>query len=112
MKPPLPPLRHTLALIALVLLLQAGGEGVRAALSFSRPGLDQGEWWRLLTAHFVHLGWTHTILNVLGILLCRALAPKCFDRTLWPRLAALAAGVGVLLWWGSPGVSSYVGLSG
>ncbi|WP_397475547.1 rhombosortase [Pusillimonas sp.] len=103
---------RALALAAALLLLQAGGDGVRAALRFSRPALEQGEWWRLFSGHFVHLGWTHTALNMLGVLLCCALAPRLFNRRIWLKTAALAVGVGTLLWCSSPGVSSYVGLSG
>lgn len=103
---------HALAFVAVLLLLQAGGDGVKAALRFSRPALEQGEWWRLLTAHFVHLGWAHAMLNILGVLLCCAVAPQLFNARFWPRTAMLAVGVGILLWWWSPNVSSYVGLSG
>lgn len=106
------PWLRALALAAILLLVQAAGDPARQFLRFSRDGLAAGEWWRLLGAHFTHLGWTHTVLNVLGVLLCCALAPRLFNRYFWPRLASLALGVGLLLWWLSPGVSSYVGLSG
>ena len=106
------PWLRALALAAILLLVQAAGDPARQFLRFSRDGLAAGEWWRLLGAHFTHLGWTHTVLNVLGVLLCCALAPRLFNRYFWPRLTCLALGVGLLLWWLSPGVSSYVGLSG
>jgi len=103
---------RALTLAAALLLLQAGGVAVRDALRFSRQAIEHGEWWRLFSAHFVHLGWAHTALNVLGVLLCCALAPQLFNRRIWLKRAALALGVGALLWWRSPGVSGYVGLSG
>lgn len=103
---------RALILVAALFLLQAGGGGVKAALRFSRQALEQGEWWRLFSAHFVHLGWTHAVLNMLGVLLCCALAPGLFNRHVWVKTGALALCVGALLWWISPGVPNYVGLSG
>lgn len=99
-------------LAGVVLVLQAAGQGIKAALPYNRTAIEQGEWWRLLTGHFVHLGWAHTALNILGIALCCALAPYFFNRNLWLKTATLAAGVGLCLWWASPGISHYVGLSG
>ncbi|SHG92775.1 rhombosortase [Pollutimonas bauzanensis] len=103
---------RALALGAFALLLQAGGEPLRMALRLDRQALAAGEWWRVFSAHFVHLGWAHAALNVLGILLCCCLAPELYDRHFWRRIAGLALGVGLCLWWGSPGVQDYVGLSG
>src|SRR3546814_5112990 len=66
-------------LAGLLLRLQAGGDETQAALRFSRQALEQGAWWRLFTAHFIHLGWAHTVLNIAGVLLCCALAPQLFN---------------------------------
>ncbi|WP_243410950.1 rhombosortase [Pusillimonas noertemannii] len=103
---------RALTLAAALLLLQAGGGAARDALRFSRQAIEHGEWWRLFCAHFVHLGWAHAALNALGVLLCCALAPQLFNRHVWLKTAGLALGVGALLWWCSPEVSAYVGLSG
>ncbi|NGM88164.1 rhombosortase [Parapusillimonas sp. SGNA-6] len=104
--------RRALMLAALLLLVQSASTNVHSALRFSRQALEHGEWWRLLTAHFVHLSWTHAALNALGAVLCCALAPHVFNAHVWLRTAGLALCVGALLWWCSPDVSSYVGLSG
>src|SRR3546814_5092394 len=85
-------------LAGLLLRLQAGGDETQAALRFSRQALEQGAWWRLFTAHFIHLGWAHTVLNIAGVLLCCALAPQLFNPYIWPRMACLAFGVGISLW--------------
>lgn len=106
------PWPHALALAAILLLVQAAGDPAHQFLRFSRDGLAAGEWWRLLGAHFTHLGWVHAGLNVLGVLLCCALAPQLFNRHVWPRLAGLALGISLLLWWFSPNVPNYAGLSG
>lgn len=116
---PYPSAPHTLAplwraclLSGLLVLLQTGGEAVEMALRLDAAALAQGQWWRLLSAHFVHLGWLHTLLNALGVCLCWALAPQVFDRALPARLAGLALGVSACLWAFTPQVLPYVGLSG
>lgn len=103
---------QALMLAGLLLLLQAGGDETQAALRFSRQALEQGAWWRLFTAHFIHLGWAHTVLNIAGVLLCCALAPQLFNPYIWPRMACLAFGVGISLWCWTPEVTNYVGFSG
>ena len=106
------PLWRALLLAALLLLLQAAGAGVAHALRLEAGALAQGQWWRLLGAHLVHLGWAHALMNALGVLVCWALAPGVFDRALPWRLAGLALGVGAGLWALVPQALPYVGLSG
>ncbi len=42
-------------------------------MRYERELIAHGEWWRLLSGHFVHLGWSHLALNVLGLALMWAL---------------------------------------
>ncbi|HEX8784094.1 MAG TPA: hypothetical protein VF764_12020, partial [Steroidobacteraceae bacterium] len=59
-----------LLLACLLLLLPAvAGEGGRALLRYERSALADGEWWRLLSAHVVHLDLRHALLNVVGLAL-------------------------------------------
>lgn len=104
--------RRALLLVALLLLLPLGGEGLQLACRLDTAPLALGQWWRLLTAHLVHLGWTHAALNAVGVLLCWALAPAVFDRALPLRLGGLALGISLCLWAFTPQVLPYVGLSG
>jgi rhomboid family GlyGly-CTERM serine protease len=103
-----------LALALLLLLgLAAGGEAWRLALQFQRGSIAAGEWWRLLTAHFVHLGPRHVLLDgaglvLLWILYARTLHPGAWGCALAGSVLAIDAG----LWWLSPAVQWYVGLSG
>ncbi len=100
------------ALVLLILLLQAGGPAVQQAFRLDAAALSQGEWWRLLTAHLVHLSWPHALLNAVGVVTCCVFAPQIFDRQLLWRLGALALGISLCLWRFSPVGLPYVGLSG
>ena len=48
-----------LALCAVLLLPELAGEWARAALRYERAAIAAGEWWRLVTAHLVHLDLEH-----------------------------------------------------
>jgi rhomboid family GlyGly-CTERM serine protease len=98
---------------ALLALPELGGEPVRAALSYSRPALAQGEWWRLLTAHFVHMDAGHALLNGLGVILMWALFARDYSPLRWLAVylfSGLAISTG--LWFLDPDVEWYVGASG
>lgn len=105
-----------LALTLPPLALQASGSAVQHALRYERAAVLGGQWWRLFTAHALHLGWTHLLLNAAGLLLCAALAPQAFQPRRLPqllgRLAVLALAVSLGLLCFSPGLAHYVGLSG
>ncbi len=97
----------------LVVLAALGGEPARVALRYDRAGIAAGEWWRLISGHFVHLGPSHTALNLAGLVLVAALFPREFRARQWSVLlvAALATiSAGLLLL--RPGLAWYVGLSG
>ncbi len=102
-----------LALAGLMLVLQAGGAPVRAALRYERAAVLGGQIWRICSAHFVHLSWTHCLLNLAALALCVVLArgtPPA--RSWWATTLVLAAGVGSLLLLAAPEVPNYVGFSG
>lgn len=102
-----------LGLCAGLAALEAGGETVRNALSFDRSALADGEWWRVLSAHFVHLDAEHALLNGLGFVLMWALFARDYSPARWAAIycvACLAVSAG--LWWFNPEVAWYVGASG
>lgn len=102
-----------LAALGLLLLLEAGGDTVRYALSYDRTALEQGQWWRAVTAHFVHLDAEHAVLNGLGVVLMWALFARDFTASRWAAIylaASLAISAG--LWMFNPEVTWYVGASG
>jgi rhomboid family GlyGly-CTERM serine protease len=95
------------AVLAYLVLGPAPGAWV-----FDRAAIAQGEWWRLITGHWVHsdlahAGWDITALLVLGVV---------FEvRLQWRLPLALligTVGVDAWLWWGVPALRYYCGLSG
>jgi len=103
-----------LLLILLILGFLLGlGDSVNALLRFDRGGIAAGGWWRLLTAHIVHLDLHHLVLNELGLVLVWSLFAQDFDAVAWCIIVlsgALCISCG--LWWLSPRVTWYVGASG
>ena len=99
--------------ISLIAVMAACWPDGLSALRYDRSALMQGEMWRALTAHLVHLNWPHVFLNLCGLLL--------IGELLWGELP-LRHGIGLLifsgatisvcLWWLRPELVSYAGLSG
>ena len=56
-------------LLAIFAALEAARPWCFEALRYDRDGLRQGELWRLLSAHFVHLGPVHALMNGIGVVL-------------------------------------------
>src|SRR5690242_11323491 len=72
-----------LAVVALFLLPEWNGEAAREVFSYQRVALAQGEWWRALTAHFVHLDLEHAALNGMGMVLMWALFARDYPPLRW-----------------------------
>jgi rhomboid family GlyGly-CTERM serine protease len=103
-----------LLLILLLLTLVLGlGDSLSALLRYDRSAIAAGGWWRLLTAHIVHLDAHHLLLNGFGLVLVWSLFAQDYDADEWCAIVlggALAISCG--LWWFSPRVIWYVGASG
>lgn len=105
--------RAPLAIALLIGLLAIGGQPVADALAYGRTALTDGQWWRALGGHFVHLGTAHTLLNVAGLLALLLLCPAPLGWVEWMRrVAFLALAISALLYVGAPSVDRYVGFSG
>lgn len=82
-------------------------------LRYERNAVLNGEWWRLFTAHLVHLGPAHLALNALALcmilLLCRPVLTLAEAGTSL-LLYAPAVSLGLLLF--NPDIAWYTGLSG
>jgi rhomboid family GlyGly-CTERM serine protease len=102
-----------IGVIALLALPELLGQPARQIMSFDRPAIAAGQWWRLLSAHFVHLDAQHAALNSLGVVLMWALFARDYSPWRWAAIylgAALAVSAG--LWFGNPELRWYVGASG
>ncbi len=100
-------------LCALLLLPCLAGEAGRLALRYDRAGLEAGQWWRLLTGHWVHLSLRHALLNALGLGLMWALFARDYSPRQWLGIllgAVLAIDAG--LWLLDSTLQWYVGSSG
>lgn len=103
-----------LVIPALIMIsIQIVGESAFTDLRYERSRIVNGEWWRLLAAHVVHLDIQHLLFNLAGLLLLWLLFVWDFSARRWSLIlltSMLAVDAG--LWWGSPQVLWYVGASG
>ena len=87
--------------------------GLDTVLRYSREGVAQGQLWLLLTGNLVHLGWSHLVLNLAGLLMVWWFYDDEFSvgEWLWIVLVSgLFVTVGLYLF--DPRLIWYVGLSG
>jgi rhomboid family GlyGly-CTERM serine protease len=108
--------RRGVALACACLLLLTptlGGEPGRQLLRYDRSGLAAGQWWRLLSAHLVHLDLRHALLNSVGLVLMWALFARDYSPRAWLAIVVGAiAAIDAGLWLGDSTVLWYVGSSG
>ena len=82
-------------------------------LRYQRDALQAGEWWRLWSGHWVHLGSSHLLLNLLGLGLIWALVGRAMSVWAWLLFVSmLAPAISLSLYSWLPSLQWYVGLSG
>jgi rhomboid family GlyGly-CTERM serine protease len=99
-------------LVTIVLLMLA--EPVSSQwLMFDRSAIDDGQLWRVLTAHFVHLSPMHLLGNAMGVILLGYIAGRSLSNALGVTLLVwclLVVGLGLYVF--ADYLERYVGLSG
>jgi len=86
---------------------------VQQGLRYERTSILAGEAWRLFTAHFVHLGWGHLLMNLAALGLIWGLAWRTLRVSAWLVISLtsmLSVSLGLLMF--NPVLEWYVGLSG
>jgi len=97
----------------IAVLAEAGGDTARAVLRYERLPIVDGEYWRLLSGHFVHLGWAHLLMNMVALLLIWLLVGKRLNGREWLLAAAvIVASIDAGFWWLDTQLVWYVGFSG
>lgn len=108
-----PSLKITLALAVVMVLLGALQAWAEPRLEFNRTAIEQGQWWRLLTSHWLHYGRYHLALNLGAFVLVVYIL---FQKLPWQHYLALLSacmlGVGLGIYGFSPQMAFYTGLSG
>ena len=102
-----------LSLLLAAMLFAVFDDLGQAGFRLDRAALAEGEWYRLLTGHLVHLSHTHLALNIAGLALVWVLVGRAMTLRGWLLTAILsivAIDLGLLL--GVPSLDWYVGLSG
>lgn len=97
----------------IALLLRLWGEPASLLFRYDRAALGEGELWRLFTAHLVHLGWAHLMMNLAGLFVVWAFVARALSRHGWWWLFILCSlAISLAFWWFFPPLEWYVGLSG
>ena len=95
------------------LLSELFGESSRELLRYESSLLSQYEFWRLITAHFIHLGWSHFTLNMLGFFALWVIYGGVYSVKSWLFILFLSAlGISLFLIQFDQNLTWYVGLSG
>jgi rhomboid family GlyGly-CTERM serine protease len=82
-------------------------------LRYQYDWLAKGDYWRLLSAHWVHVNWMHLMLNAAGLPLCVAIATPRWSIRQWIFYQLiLALGISILFSLRNPQLEWYVGYSG
>jgi len=84
--------------------------GSREILEFTRTGIFEGEIWRMLSGHTIHVSWQHLGVNLAGLVFCQFLFSLPARHLLGLAFtAALVISSGLLL---LTSYQYYLGLSG
>jgi len=98
---------------AVAIVIAAFGQAGTELLKYDRLAIVDGEYWRLLSGHFAHLGPEHLLLNMAGLVLVWLLIGRQYSTLQWLIVTAFSLVVITLgFWFLDTNLLWYVGLSG
>ena len=86
---------------------------IRSGLYLDISKLHSGEYWRIVSGHFIHISWTHYAMNISGLVLLSFIYPTFFSHYRWilcVLLIAILISFALVLF--SDDLKWYVGFSG
>jgi len=102
-----------LTIILISFAMALGGSTASFWFRYDRDAIMSGEIWRIITGHFVHLGWKHFIMNIAGLILIWLLFGRLMPTLKWALciiINALFISIGFIIF--NKDLNWYVGLSG
>ncbi|MCL1917144.1 MAG: rhomboid family intramembrane serine protease [Peptococcaceae bacterium] len=82
--------------VFLLMTLAGGSEKTWVLIAFGakyKPAIQNGEYWRLITCNFLHIGFMHLVLNMVALISLGGLAETLFRKVRY-GLLILLSGVG------------------
>jgi len=105
--------KQTLILIISLVIVLLAGQKFSSIFQFDRSLIIEGEYWRILTCHFVHTGWGHLLLNLVGALFILRLFAHLYSPFTWfTGTICCMIGISFSFLIFCPTLEWYVGLSG
>lgn len=101
------------AITIITIFIALTGSEVQQELRYERTRIFAGEVWRFFSAHFVHLGWVHLLMNLAALGLIWGLAWRTLRASAWVVISSISMAsisAGLLIF--NPALEWYVGLSG
>lgn len=89
------------------------GDAGREWLRWDRDAIAAGQLWRVVSGHFVHMSWSHFLLNFSGLVLVWLIVGERLASISWVLIMTICiAGMGLGFWFLDPELQWYVGMSG
>ncbi|MEJ2455180.1 MAG: rhombosortase [Candidatus Thiodiazotropha sp.] len=103
---------RTLLLTGLALFLYLWSGAAPEAWVYDRLAISQGEWWRLISGHWVHSDSEHALWDIGALLVLGLLFESRLKGEIFGALALGTLGIDLWLWYVEPSLAYYCGLSG
>lgn len=102
-----------LGIVAIAGLAETFRDQGRDLLKYDRLAIADGEYWRFVSGHIVHLGLQHLLLNVAGLVLVWLLVGGQYTSRQWGLVTVISLVIiNAGFWFADPNLIWYVGLSG